>query len=269
MTGLKEQAWLKRSKCLPFVELRTASQSAACYHAHSHDEFSFGVIDEGSAKYINMGKEHEIKKGATVTINPNDVHSCNPDQGLWSYRMIFVNSQWLNQLQSEMFEKNAEGFLRFSQDFHNDKESFKLFDKLYAALLEDDNPLECESLLIECLAKQFKGNAFIEQSKETPLDNAYKILNERLCENISLEELATCCQLSRFHFIRLFKQKYGLSPHALQLDKRIIKAREMLQLGNSISETAFNLGFSDQAHFQRHFKKRVAMTPKKYQQNFL
>ncbi|WP_042149305.1 helix-turn-helix transcriptional regulator [Pseudoalteromonas sp. '520P1 No. 412'] len=62
--------------------------------------------------------------------------------------------------------------------------------------------------------------------------------------------------LSRFHLIRSFKQTYGLSPHAYQLDKRIKKAKNLLKSGHSIIETSHLLGFADQSHLQRNFKKR-------------
>nr|WP_231665501.1 MULTISPECIES: helix-turn-helix domain-containing protein [unclassified Pseudoalteromonas] len=56
--------------------------------------------------------------------------------------------------------------------------------------------------------------------------------------------------------IRSFKQTYGLSPHAYQLDKRIKKAKNLLKSGHSIIETSHLLGFADQSHLQRNFKKR-------------
>jgi AraC-like DNA-binding protein len=43
----------------------------------------------------------------------------------------------------------------------------------------------------------------------------------------------------------------------------------MLKSGEDIVDVANNLGFSDQAHFQRHFKKKLAVTPKFYQSHFV
>ncbi len=41
----------KQSTLLPWVEMRVACQSRACYEAHSHDEFSFGIIEQGRSEY--------------------------------------------------------------------------------------------------------------------------------------------------------------------------------------------------------------------------
>jgi uncharacterized cupin superfamily protein len=91
--------FFRRSPSLPSVEMRQAFNLSACYHTHSHDEFSFGVIDNGSADYRSLRQRNRIGRGTTVTINPGDAHACNPNAGEWSYRMLFVDTQWVGDLQ--------------------------------------------------------------------------------------------------------------------------------------------------------------------------
>lgn len=91
---------------------------------------------------------------------------------------------------------------------------------------------------------------------------------DQLGSNWSLEKFSEESGLSRYHLIRSFKDRYGQSPHAYQLDQRIKKAKSLLQDGTSLADTALQLGFADQSHFQRNFKKRVAVTPKQYQSFF-
>ncbi|MDX1344059.1 MAG: helix-turn-helix transcriptional regulator, partial [Reinekea sp.] len=69
--------------------------------------------------------------------------------------------------------------------------------------------------------------------------------------------------------IRSFKARFGQTPHAYQLDSRIKRAKQLLRSGQALSSVALELGFADQAHFQRHFKRRLAVTPKVYQSNLL
>lgn len=45
--------YLRRSGVLPYVEMRRAERSCPCYQTHTHDEFSLGVIDAGTATYRN------------------------------------------------------------------------------------------------------------------------------------------------------------------------------------------------------------------------
>ncbi|MFV0489470.1 MAG: helix-turn-helix transcriptional regulator, partial [Vibrio fluvialis] len=74
--------------------------------------------------------------------------------------------------------------------------------------------------------------------------------------------------VSPYHLIRTFKQYFGLSPHAYLMDERIKRAKQLLKQGETIVDTSLALGFADQAHFQRSFKSRIALTPKKYQSFF-
>ncbi|MCE7628622.1 AraC family ligand binding domain-containing protein, partial [Vibrio fluvialis] len=93
---------IMRPTALPQVEARIAKWSHVCYQKHSHDEFSFGIIDSGRARYDNHVRQHQIGGGDVVTINPADMHSCNPHEGEWSYRMLFVDTLWMGQMQQEV-----------------------------------------------------------------------------------------------------------------------------------------------------------------------
>jgi AraC-like DNA-binding protein len=260
--------FFKKSEVLPFVEIRKASLSTACYHAHSHDEFSFGVIDTGIADYHNLNQRNRIGQGDTVTINPADIHSCNPMQGDWSYRMLFVEARWIRQLQSELLNINNSDYLPFSAVLQRSLKSFQQFGHLFDSLLNEDNPLIVETLLIQYL-QQFFIDKNPESNDSVHILRVKELISDQLNINHSLDELAKESGLSRFHLIRSFKQQYGLSPHAYQLDERIKQAKTLLKSGHSLIDTSHLLGFTDQSHLQRNFKKRLAITPKQYQAFFV
>ena len=90
------------------------------------------------------------------------------------------------------------------------------------------------------------------------------LIAERCAEVLSLDELAREADMSRYHFVRTFSRAVGMTPHAWQLDRRIERARSLLEQGMSLADAALLLGFSDQSHFQRAFKQRVAATPGEY-----
>jgi len=264
--------FLKQSPSLPFVEIRQADRSSACYHAHSHDEFSFGVIDQGQARYRNLNQLLPVVQGDTVTINPGDTHSCNPDQVQWSYRMLFVDSQWVGELQKEWSGQHGQDYLPFHRHCEQRPELYRQFNRLYQALLDDSNPLASESLMIEYLSCLFEQPTHALPRQLGRIDPALQkvteMLRDQLDANLSLDELANEAQMSRYQLIRAFNRRFGLSPHAYQLDQRIIKAKALLKSGLPLADTANSIGFADQAHFQRHFKKRIAITPKLYQSFF-
>ncbi|WP_281649005.1 AraC family transcriptional regulator [Parendozoicomonas sp. Alg238-R29] len=273
MAVIDKNTSFKRSETLPWVEMRCANQSAACYHTHSHDEFSFGVIDAGRAEYRNMKKRNQIAHGSTVTINPGDAHSCNPSAGEWSYRMLFVDTHWIGQLQQDMLKSSVQDYHPFKTQYLNDNHSYLHFHQLFEGLLNEPNPLVAENLLVTYLE-----NLFVDHNRNAPdskkpdthrVIRAKEAIMDQLESNVSLEYLAEQTGLSRYHLIRSFKARYGQSPHAFQLDNRIKKAKVLLQRGSNLSDIACDLGFADQSHFQRNFKKRLAMTPKQYQDFFI
>jgi AraC-like DNA-binding protein len=260
----------QKSPSLPFVEMRQAVHSSACFHTHTHDEFSFGVIDTGKATYQNRGHNHRIGQGTMVTINPADAHSCNPDAGAWSYRMLFVNTQWLGQLQQEMFGTHELDYCDFSTQKREDQHLLSAFNELYQALNLAEPSLHAETSMVTLIRQLFPEQRIKDAAANNhKADTARDLILDELNVNHSLAEFSEQTGLSRFHFIRSFKERYGQTPHAFQLDQRINKAKTLLQKGESLSGIALDLGFSDQAHFQRHFKKRIAVTPKQYQSFFV
>jgi len=265
--------FLKKNKLLPFVEMRKAINSNTCYHAHSHDEFSFGIIDTGSARYHNLNKVNSIHAGHTVTINPGDIHACNPDIGDWSFRMLFIDASWVGAVQAEIFSGKNYDYLPFANLYETKQDFYRDFATLFETLTSEDDNLAVESLLIQYLAKCFLNKSPLKKQTLTPsfppLNRVRELILDQLSTNHSLEDLSKESSLSRFHLIRSFKQVFGLTPHAFQLDERIKKAKTKLKAGHSIIETSAQLGFADQSHFQRNFKKRLAITPKQYQAFFV
>ncbi|MBV0934834.1 AraC family transcriptional regulator [Marinobacterium weihaiense] len=257
------------SPALPWVEMRRADRSSACYQAHAHDEFSLGVIDAGRARYRNGSRHHQTHAGMLVTINPGDIHACNPDQGVWSYRMLFIDTRWLGQLQQECMLADGSDYRPFAADFQQDRHFYRRFDRLYQRLTSSDAALAAETELIEYICPLFEGQtlAAAQHHQCLPeLQRATERIMDRLDDNLSLDELARVSDLSRYQLIRLFRKHYGLPPHAWQLDQRIRRARQLLKQPHaSLGDIALQLGFADQAHFQRHFRQRTALTPGQFQ----
>ena len=64
--------------------------------------------------------------------------------------------------------------------------------------------------------------------------------------------------------MRSFTRQFGLSPHAYVIGRRIDVARRLMLGGAAPADVAVAVGFYDQAHFTRHFKRHTAVTPAGY-----
>jgi transcriptional regulator of acetoin/glycerol metabolism/AraC-like DNA-binding protein len=81
-------------------------------------------------------------------------------------------------------------------------------------------------------------------------------------ENIAPETLAKLGGVSVFHFARAFRQSFGLPPHSYLLHRRIARAHRLLrQTELPVSEIALSMGFADQSHFAKHFRRLIGMAP--------
>jgi AraC-like DNA-binding protein len=80
----------------------------------------------------------------------------------------------------------------------------------------------------------------------------------------SIADLAADLGTSRFALLRRFKSDFGITPHAFVLRVRIDRARERIARGSDLADVAHDLGFADQSHFTRVFKKIVGVTPGEY-----
>jgi transcriptional regulator GlxA family with amidase domain len=62
----------------------------------------------------------------------------------------------------------------------------------------------------------------------------------------------------------VFKREVGVPPHAYQVQMRVRRARRLMLTGMAPADVAISVGFYDQAHLNRHFKRIVGMTPGDY-----
>ncbi|WP_275451447.1 helix-turn-helix domain-containing protein [Photobacterium sanctipauli] len=84
-------------------------------------------------------------------------------------------------------------------------------------------------------------------------------------DNIELNDLAKAAFMSRFHYVRIFKQMYGLTPRSYLKDLRISKAKTLLREGNSITKTCFDVGYESLTTFSTVFRKSTGYSPKAFQ----
>lgn len=95
------------------------------------------------------------------------------------------------------------------------------------------------------------------------LQQAVDYINDLLDRDLSLADLAALVQMSPFHFARLFKESTGFAPHQFVIRCRVERAKELLIQGKlGIADIATEVGFSNQSHLTRHFKRIFGVTPR-------
>ena len=92
-------------------------------------------------------------------------------------------------------------------------------------------------------------------------------IDERSHEAIDLDAAANDAGLSAFHFLRLFSQVLGVTPHQYLIRSRLRRAARLLADGaRSISDVAFDVGFGDLSNFVRTFHRAAGVSPRRFRQ---
>lgn len=87
-------------------------------------------------------------------------------------------------------------------------------------------------------------------------------IESHISEKISLDALSTMAGLSPHHFARAFQQSLGIPPHRYLLRRRLVHVERMLRDTQlPLSHIALAVGFSDQSHLNRHFRRLTGMSP--------
>jgi AraC-like DNA-binding protein len=91
-------------------------------------------------------------------------------------------------------------------------------------------------------------------------------LAANLADDIPLQTLSDLVKLSRSYFSRAFKVSTGLAPHQWLLQARISKAKQLLlETDRPLAQVAIDVGFADQAHFTRTFRREAGESPGAWQ----
>ncbi len=268
--GIKAEQMFWYDENLPYIEVRSARNSRACYEKHTHPTLSIGIVEDGISKYHHKRLNETIGSGSVVIINPEEVHSCNPKSSeKWTYKMFHIDPYWLGKLQGEV-TNNVRNYMPFNIAHSDDKRLYDAIRSLYRLLLTKNEVLEKETSIVQFFSlllnsqKETQSKVKVLKSSKR-LQVAKDYISDNLTSKLNINQISEAANLSNYYLIRAFKQKYGLTPHAFQIDQRINLSKMMLKSGTSLIETAFTTGFSDYSHFYRCFKKRVAATPRQYQ----
>jgi AraC family transcriptional regulator len=96
------------------------------------------------------------------------------------------------------------------------------------------------------------------------LVRAVAYIQDQLDTDLTVSGIARVVGLSPNHFTQLFKESTGQSPYQYVVEARVRKAKELLTTAKfTISEAAHHVGFVDQSHLTRHFKRVFGLPPKR------
>ena len=115
---------------------------------------------------------------------------------------------------------------------------------------------EFYSMITTCIPKKD------DISKELDIIKREIIGNPEL--ELSIDQMSQKVSISSYHLIRKFSDENGLTPHKFQMQCRVRKAQQLLRQGYKVIDVAHMVGFCDQSHLDRVFKKQVGISPEQF-----
>lgn len=236
---------------------------------HIHEEYTISLIEKGKMNAFVKGFHHKLDKTSIITINPDEVHACAMlDNKEYRHKSIYLKPTLVKEILKTNFNKELLLFKDFQ--FHNNELASKLLFLMNEKCMKYINILdwECETLDVinKILLNTTKSTIQKDIATSNPLIYlAKEYINDNFHQNFSLDDIAKELNISKYHFLRLFKEQTHLSPHTYLMARRVEKAKDYLRKGETLISTAYKCGFNDQSHLNRKFKALTGITPGTYQ----
>lgn len=243
------------------VEVFHAHFTEHAYPMHVHDAWTLLIVDDGAVRY-DLDRHERGTPNDTVSLLPPQVpHNGSPatPHG-FRKRVLYLD---MTQLDESFIGPAVDG-----PDL-TDPVLRRRVGQLHTALANRGDEFEAESrlaLIGERLREHLRPRPAVGSAgpDRGVAQNLRDLLDERLLEVITLEEAARLVHAHPTHLVRAFSAAFGIAPHQYVTSRRVDLARRLLLDGRPPGEVATAVGFYDQSHLTRHFKRVVGITPGRY-----
>jgi AraC-like DNA-binding protein len=253
------------------IETLRAHFQGHAYDPHWHDSYLVGVTEQGVQQFHCRRQRHASTPGQVFTLEPGEIHDGDaPCAAGFTYKMLYLDPQWLSRELSGLFEQAPDGhLLSFAYTLATEPRLAGAVTFAFAALHHKELRIVRQSALDALLVQltdQVHWRRVMNPDPRLPQValRARDYLHAHVHQDVGMDELAAACGVDRFRLTRAFKAAFGLPPHAYLVQLRLARARRMLAAGAWPAQVANDLGFADQSHLGRWFMRAYGLSPAAY-----
>lgn len=253
------------------LELLHASYAVQSFPRHMHEEYILGVMVRGVEGLRHRGATHIAPAGSVLIINPCEWHANYAlDEAGYAYRTLYPSVDLMKRFAQEISGRDQDAPLLRQPVVADDEKLSRLLLSLHLALEQNVSSLEQEARLLDAVAHLLAHHSTVPPASPSLRREHHYVkwvrdyLQANYADNVSLAELGEFTGVSPFHLLRVFRDEVGLPPHEYQTHIRIARAKRLLRSGRRVVEVAAEVGFTDQSHLTRHFKRIVGVTPGRF-----
>ncbi|HLT62017.1 MAG TPA: AraC family transcriptional regulator [Microlunatus sp.] len=228
------------------------------YPQHVHEAWTLLIVDRGTIGYRLEGRDHGSTVDRVTLLPPGIPHDGHPaTRAGFVKRVLYLEADQLTGIGATVDRPTMiDPALR------------DRLHRLHQALAAAEG-LEAESRL--ALIRE-RVQAHLNRAVDAPHPHRDRplaarlrdLLDARIVDGVTLAEAAERLHATPEHLVRSFAREYGLPPHQYLTGRRVDRARRLLLAGRGPAEVAAEVGFHDQSHLTRHFRRVLGVTPGRY-----
>lgn len=219
-------------------------------------------ISEGSGILEINGQFYEPQRNSAILLTKGSCHRYVTDKDhLWKKRWVVFDGPFMEQMLSLYLPKDVYCFpdCNLKTYFDDLERLVVLYQNAYDQLLDK---------IILILVQMVLSIRNVGSTQQYDLaEQIRQELEGRLAQKLSLTELSKHFSYSKNHLIRVFKDKYGVTPYQYYTERKIeISKLYLCNTNLSVKDIASILSFADEHYFSNYFHGVVGISPSAYRQ---
>lgn len=252
--------WLvNHTETLPGIALMQARFRGFTFSPHRHDTYAVGITTHGVQAFDYRGVSRGSGCGFGFVLHPDERHDgrAGTDAG-FGYSIAYVSPGLIR----DALDDAALPFVR--DPVSSDRRLVTAIRELLMMVPADPEIDSVSAVSALALAmRDLSGDQGVHSLHldHVALRRVEAVLREPRDRRVSMAELEYHVGLSRWELARQFRMSFGVSLARFNLLRRLERAQQLIQGGNTIVEAALACGFTDQAHMTRAFRQAYGLTP--------
>ena len=256
--------------------LKDSSGQEKDFHFHEFDKIV--ILISGKVDYTVEGTTYKLEPWDILLVRHHMIHKAAIDLSVPYERIIiYLDSAYVERFAPEaglmdcfaaaakrrycIMRPDAGGVERLKEALERLEKTQG--DELFGAQLLRGTMLVQLLVLINRIALSDNSREKNTSESGGKIAPALSYINENLTRELSIDDMAAMCYMSRYYFMRLFKTQTGCTVHNYIRQKRLVLAARLIREGMSASAAAAECGFSDYSAFHRAFTKTFRVSPGK------
>ncbi len=257
---------LLQSQTLSVIDYRCTMGPDDKPFLEQHTQHSLSYVRSGSFSYNTRGRNHELVAGSVMVGHAGDEYTCSHEHHVCGDECLSI--QLSPSLADDMgLRKNA---LRIA--CMPPTSELMVYGELAQAAGRGDSDIGVDEAAI-LFVNRFIETTSGQPQKATPatardrrraVESALWI-DAHADSTVDLESTAKTADVSPFHFLRLFSNVLGVTPHQYLVRARLRRAAKLLADDTRpITSVAFDAGFGDLSNFVRTFHRAAGVSPRRF-----